>query len=392
MIFCQNLSDVRLHVGPEPRYFGARAFAFGNNIFIDPMHYRPDTFAGKYLIGHETAHVVQQRTGSVPNFEKSDLAILDDPFWEIQANFFGYSYAVGKTPELAIGRSITNLRATTNIIQCDLVQNPSPSNFARLIEAQGSDPATAALGAIGYTTDPVNADPPEYKMEYTATQQSSVFAWLTVMRRGYQGENTSLYLQAGIYETNFSFSTEDFYQAGYPKGPGRYAMSGCLMPYQAGLNRVYFVIDQTMANLNRDAEREHCNDHIYALQQTLQRIEAALQAIAGKKHGPYPTKNAARQAVIDAVLNQVPAGQQNLGGNMNAWLQEYQRLCRKSADRDTNDYHTFGLHPINPAIALPAGNITYLTGAQRGNDQQVFLKVTQGQTQINQHQTNAIIV
>lgn len=283
-----------------------------------------------------------------------------------------------------------------------LVHNPIATDAATLITLQGGNPASGTLGAIGYTTDPVNPDPPEYRIHITETGSGGntrYFAKLQIMRAPHEGTNASHYLQAGVYETNFSFSAEDFTFRQYPIAPNRYAISGCLVPYRHNVHgagrptRVYFVMPVAMANLNRDAEIEHCNDHLYAYQQTLGVLQTALTAVQGTQFGPFPTQLAARQAVIAAFLNLVPVARQGLGGNVQNWLQEYLRLCSKSGDRDGNDYHTFGLHPINPAMVV-IGPITYLTGAARDQDnhQKVFLKITQGQTDINNHASATLIV
>jgi hypothetical protein len=54
-----DLSDIRLRFGPEARCLGARAFAWGPQIFCDPAeaHNLPTVLA------HEVVHVLQQRAG-----------------------------------------------------------------------------------------------------------------------------------------------------------------------------------------------------------------------------------------------------------------------------------------------------------------------------------------
>lgn len=50
---------------PRALQIGARAFTQGNMIHFAPGQYRPDMAEGRRLIGHELAHVVQQRQGRV---------------------------------------------------------------------------------------------------------------------------------------------------------------------------------------------------------------------------------------------------------------------------------------------------------------------------------------
>jgi len=60
-----SLGDVRVHTGEGAaalaRAVSARAFTVGSDIFFAPGEYQPRTPAGKELIAHEVAHVVQQR-------------------------------------------------------------------------------------------------------------------------------------------------------------------------------------------------------------------------------------------------------------------------------------------------------------------------------------------
>jgi len=60
----QNLSDVRVHVGPKAnkaaRSIDAKAFTYGSDIAFKNGAYAPDNLRGKKLLAHELAHVVQQ--------------------------------------------------------------------------------------------------------------------------------------------------------------------------------------------------------------------------------------------------------------------------------------------------------------------------------------------
>ncbi|MFF5294092.1 eCIS core domain-containing protein [Paractinoplanes globisporus] len=59
-----DLSGVRVHTdSPAPASVGALAFTVGTDVVFAPGHYQPGTAAGQHLIGHELAHVVQQRGG-----------------------------------------------------------------------------------------------------------------------------------------------------------------------------------------------------------------------------------------------------------------------------------------------------------------------------------------
>src|SRR5262249_23850958 len=74
-----NFSNVRVHVGPQAERIGAIAFTVGSDIYFAPGRYQPATVQGRQLLGHELAHVVQQRAGRVKNPLGSGLAVVQDP-------------------------------------------------------------------------------------------------------------------------------------------------------------------------------------------------------------------------------------------------------------------------------------------------------------------------
>jgi hypothetical protein len=61
--FGKDFSDVRVHQGPQATMLGAQAYTSGNDIHFAPGQYNPNSGAGRELLGHELAHVVQQRAG-----------------------------------------------------------------------------------------------------------------------------------------------------------------------------------------------------------------------------------------------------------------------------------------------------------------------------------------
>ncbi len=60
-----NFQDVRVHRGNTATKLGALAFTRGNDLHFGTGQYQPNTRAGQAMIGHELAHVVQQRAGHV---------------------------------------------------------------------------------------------------------------------------------------------------------------------------------------------------------------------------------------------------------------------------------------------------------------------------------------
>lgn len=87
--FGAELSDVRIHVGPEASSIGALAFTCGSDIYFSHGQYSPESPHGQRLLGHELAHVLQQRAGRVKNPFGSGLAVVQDPAMEAEAERMG---------------------------------------------------------------------------------------------------------------------------------------------------------------------------------------------------------------------------------------------------------------------------------------------------------------
>lgn len=83
-----DFSDVRVHIGPQASSIGALAFTSGSDIYFAPGHYQPASAAGRDLIGHELAHVVQQRQGRVRN-RSGDVRVVNDRALEAEADRLG---------------------------------------------------------------------------------------------------------------------------------------------------------------------------------------------------------------------------------------------------------------------------------------------------------------
>jgi acyl carrier protein len=84
-----DFSNVRVHVGPQADRIGAIAFTVGTDIYFAPGRYQPETLHGQELLGHELAHVVQQRAGRVRNPLGSGLAVVQDHALEAEADRLG---------------------------------------------------------------------------------------------------------------------------------------------------------------------------------------------------------------------------------------------------------------------------------------------------------------
>ena len=69
---------------------GALAFTQGNSVHFAPGQFKPNTTRGQELIGHELAHVVQQRKGIVkPTTQVGGLPVNDSSKFEREADSMG---------------------------------------------------------------------------------------------------------------------------------------------------------------------------------------------------------------------------------------------------------------------------------------------------------------
>jgi hypothetical protein len=86
--FGASFSDVRIFPGSTRALsLGARAFASGSEIHVAPGQWAPATHAGRSLLGHELAHVLQQRAGRVKPTTRIDAQPLNtDPALEHEAH------------------------------------------------------------------------------------------------------------------------------------------------------------------------------------------------------------------------------------------------------------------------------------------------------------------
>ena len=93
-----DFSNVRVYVGPQAERIGAIAFTIGSDIYFAPGRYQPDTVHGQQLLGHELAHVVQQRAGRVKNPLGSGIAVVQDQALEAEADRLGRDAASARKP------------------------------------------------------------------------------------------------------------------------------------------------------------------------------------------------------------------------------------------------------------------------------------------------------
>jgi Domain of unknown function (DUF4157) len=110
--FGTDFSDVRIHEGSHAQAMGAVAYARGNDLYFQPGRYDPESEAGQRLLGHELAHVVQQRNGRV-KAQGEGTPLNEDPALEAEAEEMGARAASGQ----ATGMSAPAGRASGDAVQ-----------------------------------------------------------------------------------------------------------------------------------------------------------------------------------------------------------------------------------------------------------------------------------
>jgi hypothetical protein len=92
--FNANFADVRVHEGSHAASLGAIAYTQANHIHFSLGKYNPETSSGQALLGHELAHVVQQRQGRVkPTGQVKGFPLNDNLALEQEADRLGLKAA-----------------------------------------------------------------------------------------------------------------------------------------------------------------------------------------------------------------------------------------------------------------------------------------------------------
>ena len=89
-IFKTDFAGVRVRISPLPWALGAEAFATRNELYFAPGYYDCSTEKGLRLIGHELAHIAQQREGRAC-CHNDEVNLLRDDALEQEANWMGNS-------------------------------------------------------------------------------------------------------------------------------------------------------------------------------------------------------------------------------------------------------------------------------------------------------------
>jgi hypothetical protein len=96
--FKADFSSVRIFQGPQAQSIGAHAFTMGSDIHFAPGQFSPDTPRGQQLLGHELAHVLQQRQGRVRVPQGKGTVVVNDHGLEAEADRLGARAAAFRMP------------------------------------------------------------------------------------------------------------------------------------------------------------------------------------------------------------------------------------------------------------------------------------------------------
>lgn len=294
--------------------------------------------------------------------------------------------------------------------------NPTACTLGDIYVEEGSTPATGLGYSLGTTGDPEHFQLPAFAMVTAIDpvahgqilrnahvgralglvpprpQPMLYQSRFNLITRATPGNNRSLYVGPGLYETNLTFEQEDAGGnhnwrteiANYLKERRSNAMNDALgLPR---LPRVYLYVSAGISQRSRDAEQEHLDDMWRAYALTLQLVDGLLAATRGAGR----TQPDAAQAANEAFAAALDARVRHLGTNMQQWGAKYLELCAKTQDRDQRRDHSFGLEWMD-AADVPAIPPTFLTGAQREENGRVYVRVTNGTTRVPGTATNALI-
>jgi len=132
--FGHDFSRVRVHHGDHAASIGAQAYAQGEHIHFARGRYSPHSHEGQRLLGHELAHVVQQRAGRVAVPQGKGLPINEDRSLEAEADAMGGRAAAGRPAHAGVGRG--GVSSATPALQRMPIQRAKSRYHTRLQEKQ----------------------------------------------------------------------------------------------------------------------------------------------------------------------------------------------------------------------------------------------------------------
>ena len=183
--------------------------------------------------------------------------------------------------------------------------HPTESVSSCVSKAAGSTPPPATgYAAPSYTIHTIQ------KRRTPADAKSAPFyAKLVKVSAAREGDNSSVYLKEGLFETNFTLDLakleSELSEIGDPDTEerrigGLFAINTLLQLWTPGTPRVYFLMSFGLAERNRLAEQEHCDDLIRAYKLTLGLAEEIIDQVALKEYGPAASPKAAQDLLEQA--------------------------------------------------------------------------------------------
>lgn len=126
--FGQDFTNVNIQKNSQEAVdLNARAFTKGDSVHFAPDEFKPNSEKGKNLIGHEFAHVTQQRSGVVKptSVMGKGLILNDDKKLEREADIFGEKAINGEllpkyqSSSLGMRNNFSAIQTKSNIVQLD---------------------------------------------------------------------------------------------------------------------------------------------------------------------------------------------------------------------------------------------------------------------------------
>jgi hypothetical protein len=114
--FGEDFSNVSIHKNSsKAKDLGALAFTQGENIHFAPGEFNPQSQKGQELIGHEVAHVQQQRQNRVkPTIQTKNGNVNNSPLLEKEADEKGKQFANSENFEVIQSKRISSINRGTN--------------------------------------------------------------------------------------------------------------------------------------------------------------------------------------------------------------------------------------------------------------------------------------
>jgi hypothetical protein len=144
--FGTDLSSVRVHEGPSAAALDAIAYTRGEHLHFAPGRFDPVSQSGKALLGHELAHVMQQRAGRVAATEVlgKGVAANTDSSLEAEADRCGGRIAAGQPAAIAGSLPPGGSAAPCTVVQRTILPSTSHNTLVRV-----SDPRSPHSGQVG---------------------------------------------------------------------------------------------------------------------------------------------------------------------------------------------------------------------------------------------------